>query len=90
MGRPERHDEPATYFKLVDQRRRDMFKCSCHDHCVERTTFRPSEIAVADPDTDIVVAKLSQHLRGGFGQWWDNLNGTDLSNQMRQYCGLVT
>jgi hypothetical protein len=38
----------------------------------------------------IVIAELSQHLRSGFGQWWDNLNGTDLSHQARQYCGLVT
>jgi hypothetical protein len=37
-----------------------------------------------------VIAEFSQHLRGGFGQWWDNLNGTDLSNQTRQYGGLVT
>ena len=50
-----------------------MLKCGCHDHGVERTAFRPSKITAADVDTDIVIAKLSQHLRGGFGQWWDNL-----------------
>ena len=67
-----------------------MVKCGCHDYCVERTTFRPSEITVADPDTDIVIAEFSQHLRSGIGQRRDNLNGTDLLNQTRQYCGLVT
>jgi len=92
------HDEPTAHFELLNQRRRDMVKISgirlsdrlhrkasgCNDHCVERTTFRPSEITVADLDTDIVIAEFSQHLRSGFGQWRDNLNGTDLSNQTRQ------
>jgi len=78
------HDEPTAHFELLNQRRRDMVKCGCNDHCVERTTFRPSEITVADLDTDIVIAEFSQHLRSGFGQWRDNLNGTDLSNQARQ------
>ena len=90
MGRPQRHDESSAHFELLNQRWWDMVKCGRHDHCVERTTFRPSEITIAHFDSDIVIAKLSQHLRGGFSQWWDNLNGTDLSNQTRQYGGLVT
>ena len=32
MGRPQRHDEPATHFELLKQRRWDMPKCCCHDH----------------------------------------------------------
>jgi hypothetical protein len=55
-----------------------------------RTRFRPSVITVADLDTHIVIAEVSQHLRSGFGKWRDNLNGTDFSRQTRQYCGLVT
>ena len=82
MARPERHDEPTTHFELLNQRRWDMVKCRRHDHCVERTAFRPSKITVTNFD--------SQYLRSRFGQWWDNLNGTDLSNQTCQYCGLVT
>jgi hypothetical protein len=68
MDRPQRHDEPTANFELLHQRRRDTVKCGCHDHCVERTTFRPSKITVADLNTDIVIAKLSQHLRCGFGK----------------------
>jgi len=90
MGRPQRHDDPTAHFELLNQRRRDMVKCGGYDHCVKRTAFRPSEITVTDLDSNIVIAKLSQHLLGGFGQWWDNLNGADLSNQTRQYCGLIT
>src|SRR6476620_2483386 len=90
IGRPQRHNEPATHFELLNQRRRDMPKCGCHDHGVKRTAFRPSLITVADLNTHIVIAELSQHIRGGFGQWWDNLNGADLSHQTRQYCGLIT
>ena len=71
MGRPQRHDEPATHFELPNQRRRDMPKCGSHDDCVERTAFRPSVITVADLDTHIVIAEVSQHLRSGFGQWRD-------------------
>src|SRR6516164_7978065 len=56
IGWPQRHDEPATYFKLLDQRRWDMFKCSCHGHCVEGTAVRPSVITVAYLDAHIVVA----------------------------------
>src|SRR6516165_2855850 len=89
IRRSQRHDEPSAHFELFNERRRDMVKCGCHDRCVERTTFRPSKITVADLDSNIVITKLSQHLRGGFGQRWDNLNGTDLSNQTRQYGGLV-
>jgi hypothetical protein len=37
VGRPHWHYEPATNSELLDQRRRDMLDCSCHDHCVERT-----------------------------------------------------
>ena len=69
FGRPEGHDEPATHFELLNQRRRDMPKCRCHDHCVERTAFRPSVITVSDLDTHVATAKLSQHLRSSFGQW---------------------
>jgi hypothetical protein len=90
MGRPQRHDQPATHFELLNQRRRDMPKRGCHDHSVERTAFQPSMITVADLDPHIVVAEVSQHLRSGFGQRRDNLNGTNLSYQTRQYCGLVT
>src|SRR5437660_2286536 len=64
MGRPQRHDEPTAHFELLNQRWRDMVKCGRHDYGVERTTFRPSEITVTDLDTHIVVAELSQHLRG--------------------------
>jgi hypothetical protein len=89
VGGPQRHYEPATHFELLDQRRRDMLECSCHDHCVERTAFQPTVVAVADLDAHIVIAEVSQQFRSGFGQWWDNLNGTDLSHQPRQYCCLV-
>jgi hypothetical protein len=34
--------------------------------------------------------KSAQYVRSGFGQWGDNLNRTDLSHEMRQYCDLVT
>ena len=44
---------------------------------------RKSVITVADLDTHIVIAELSQNLRSGFGRWCDNLNGTDLSHQTR-------
>ena len=54
------------------------------------TTFRPSLITVADLDTHIVIAKLFQRIRSSFGQWWDDLNGTDLLHQTRQYRGLIT
>jgi hypothetical protein len=37
MGRRERHN--ASHFVLLNQRRRDMVKCSRDDHCVKRTTF---------------------------------------------------
>ena len=53
IDRPQGHDEPATHFELLNQRRRDMPKCGCHDHCVERTAFRPSVITVPDLDTHI-------------------------------------
>ena len=86
MDRPQRHDELTAYFELLNQWRRDMVKCSRHDNCVERTTFWPSEITVTNLATHIVIAKFSQHPRSGFGQWWNNLNGTDLLNQTRQYC----
>ena len=76
--RPQRHDESTTHFELLNERRRHMVKSSRHDRCIERTTFRPSEITVSDLDTDIVVAEFSQHFRSSFGQRWDNLNGTDL------------
>ncbi len=68
ISRPQRHDEPATHFELLYQRRRGMLKCRCDNHCVERTAFRPSLITVADLDTHIVIAELSQHFRSGFGQ----------------------
>src|SRR5258707_15372477 len=69
MGGAQRHDKPATHFELFNQWRRDMPKCGCYDYCVERTTFQPSVINVADLDAHIVIAELSQHLRSGFGQW---------------------
>ena len=78
IGRPQRHYKPATHFELFDQRPRDMPKRGCYDHGVEGTAFRPSLITVADLYTHIVIAEFCQHLRSGFGQWWDNLNGTDL------------
>src|SRR6478672_4314460 len=89
VGRPHWHYEPATDFKLLDQRRRDMLECSCHDYCVERTTFQPTVVTVADLDAHIVIAEVAQQFCSGFGKWRDNLNGTDLSHQPRQYCGLV-
>src|SRR3984893_5349466 len=46
--------------------------------------FRPSVITVADLDTHIVIAEVSQHLRSGFGQWRGNLHGTDPSRQPRR------
>ena len=55
IGRSQRHDEPTAHFELFKQRRRDMVKRGCHDHCVERTTFRASKITVADLDTHIVI-----------------------------------
>ena len=55
-------------FAPLDQRRRDMLDCSCHDHCVERTAFRPTVVSVADLDAHIVVAKVSQQFRSGFGK----------------------
>src|SRR5262249_61834035 len=66
---PQRHDKPTTHFELFNQRRRDMPKCGRDDYCVERTAFQPSVITVADLDAHIVVAEVSQHLCGGFGQW---------------------
>ena len=90
IAKSQRHDEPATHFELLNQRRRDMLKCRCHDHGVERTAFRPPLITVAYLDTYIVIAEVFQDIRSGFGQWWDNLNGADLSYQTRKYCGLVT
>src|SRR2546429_3746372 len=69
MGGAQRHDKPATHFELFNQWRRDMPKCGCYDYCVERTTFQPSMITVADLDAHIVIAELSHHLRSGFGQW---------------------
>ena len=90
MGRPERHNEPTVHFELLNQRRRDVVKRSRHDHCVETTTFWPSEITVTNLDTHIVVPEFSKHPRSGFGQWRNNLDGTDLSSQTRQYCSLIT
>ena len=58
IGRPQGHNEPATHFELLNQRRWDMPKCGCDDYCVERTAFRPSVITVADLDTHIVIAEL--------------------------------
>src|SRR5258706_8489345 len=86
MGGAQRHDKPATHFELFNQWRRDMPKCGCYDYCVERTTFQPSMITVADLDAHIVIAELSHHLRSGFGQWRDNLNRTDFSPPTRPYC----
>src|SRR5258708_39950052 len=74
MGGAQRHDKPATHFELFNQWRRDMPKCGCYDYCVERTTFQPSMITVADLDAHIVIAELSHHLRSGFGQWRDKFN----------------
>src|SRR5262249_58764568 len=88
MGGAERHDKPATHFELFNQWRRDMPKCGCYDYYVERTTFQPSVITVADLDAHIVITELSQHLRSGFGQWRGNLKGTDLLPQTRPYFGL--
>src|ERR1700730_9062804 len=89
VGGSQWHYEPATHFELLDQRRRDMLECSSHDHCVKGTAFRPTVVAVADLDAHIVIAEFFQQFRSGFGKWRDNLNGTDLSHQPRQYCGLV-
>jgi hypothetical protein len=30
------------------------------------------------------MPELTQHLRSGFGECWNNLNGADLSHQTRQ------
>ena len=68
LGRTQRHDEPATHFELFNQGRRDMSKCGCHDHGIERTAFRPPVITVADLNTHIFIAELSQHIRSSFGQ----------------------
>ena len=63
QARPERHDEPTTDFELLNQRRWDMVKCRRHDHCVERTTFRPSKITVTNFDTYRVLSIPSQPFR---------------------------
>ena len=75
---PQWHYEPTTGFELLDQRRRDMLKCSCHYDCVERTAFRPPLVAVSDLYAHIVIAEVPQQFRGGFGKWRDNLNSTNL------------
>ena len=67
-GRPQWHYEPTTHFELLDQWRRDMLKCSCHDDCVERAPFRSAVVTVADLDAHIVIAKVSQQFRSGFGK----------------------
>src|SRR5512143_3046984 len=62
----QRHDEPATHFELLDQRRRYMPECGCHDNCIERTTLRPAMVTVANLYAHIDITEVSQHFRGGF------------------------
>src|SRR5258705_8557987 len=80
---PHRHDEAATHFKLLNQRRRYLPKRGGHDDGVKRTAFGPAAIAVAKPNAHIVIREVSECFRGGLGQGPDNLDWADLSHQVR-------
>ena len=58
-----------TGIRLIDQRQ----------HCSCLRFGRPATIAVAKPDTHVVIREVSECFRGGLGQWRDNLGGADLS-----------
>src|SRR6478672_4692402 len=79
----------ATHFKLLNQRRRYLPERGGHDDGVKRTAFGPATIAVAKPDAHIVIREVSECFRGGLGQWRDNLDGADLSRQVRKDGGLI-
>src|SRR6266849_762231 len=86
---PHRHDEPATHFKLLNQRRRWLPERGGHHDGVKRTAFGPATIAVAKPDAYVVIREVSECFRGGLGQWRDNLDGADLSRQVRKDGSLI-
>src|SRR3974390_807230 len=79
----QRHDEQAAHFELLDQRRRDMPECSCHDNCIERAALRPAIITVANLYAHIVITEAFERFRGGLAKRTHNLNGTDPSHQPR-------
>src|SRR5882757_11346771 len=51
--------------------------------------FGPATITVAQPDAHVVICEVSECFRGGLGQWRDNLDGADLSRQVRKDGGLI-
>ena len=82
------HHSPA-FTELCYERRGDVTSGACDDDSIERSLFRPAEIAVANSHPDIFVVEVLQPLPGTLSQGVDYLYGEYHWCQLRQHSGLV-
>ena len=60
-----------------------------HQNPIEGAALRPSEIAIADPGLDVVVAEIPKTAGGSLPECGDDLDRADGLRQRREHGGLV-
>ena len=86
--RPHGNDHAPAVGQLVDQRLGNVLGRGGDDDGVEGRGLRPSLIAVAGPDMDILVM-FPENLFGAFGQRFNNFDGINTVAEFGQNCGLI-